>query len=74
MRTYDVAIIGGGIGGLMAAYGYSSSPSMTDFEIDGCHKIYACGDGCGITRSLAQAGANGLYISEKILTDISIFQ
>lgn len=50
---------------------YSSIPRINDFEIEGCSKIYACGDGSGITRSLAQAGANGLYISDKILNDIS---
>ncbi len=49
---------------------YSSIPLINDFEIGGCLKIYACGDGSGITRSLAQAGANGLYISDKILASI----
>ncbi len=46
---------------------YSAVPSMNDFFIDGYSKILACGDGSGITRSLAQAAANGLYIADKIL-------
>jgi uncharacterized FAD-dependent dehydrogenase len=29
--------------------------------------IYAIGDGAGITRGLAQAGANGLYVADAIL-------
>lgn len=50
---------------------YSSTPLVKNFEIEGYTKIYACGDGCGMTRSLAQAGANGLYISDMILTSLS---
>jgi len=46
---------------------YSARPRVNNFELDGCTKIYACGDGAGFTRSLAQAAANGLYISDKIL-------
>ncbi len=48
---------------------YSAVPSMNDFCIDGYSKIFACGDGSGITRSLAQAAANGLYIADKILIE-----
>lgn len=46
---------------------YSFIPKMEDFVIDGYDDIYACGDGCGATRSLAQAAANGLYLAEKII-------
>lgn len=49
---------------------YSSIAEMNNFEIGAFEKIYGCGDGCGITRSLAQAGANGLYISDLIYQKI----
>ena len=46
---------------------YSSRPKTNNFEIDTCDGIYACGDGAGITRSLAQAAANGLYIADMLV-------
>lgn len=46
---------------------YSSRPKTNNFELDNCHNIYACGDGAGITRSLAQAAANGLYIADMLV-------
>lgn len=46
---------------------YSARPQNDDFVLSGCEKIYALGDGAGITRSLAQAAANGLYIGDKII-------
>ena len=46
---------------------YSARPDCTDFELDGCEKIYAVGDGTGFTRSLSQAAAHGLYVADKIL-------
>lgn len=49
---------------------YSSIPEINNFEIGGYSNVYACGDGCGITRSLAQAGANGLHISNLIIKRI----
>lgn len=49
---------------------YSFIPKMRDFLIDGCKNIYACGDGVGVTRSLAQAAANGLYLAEIIIEKI----
>lgn len=54
--------------GVEGKYYSSTTPEieMKKFEISKYSKIYACGDGCGITRSLAQAGANGLYISDLI--------
>ncbi|MBQ9941355.1 MAG: FAD-dependent oxidoreductase [Clostridia bacterium] len=45
---------------------YSARPETQDFVLSGCKNIYALGDGAGITRSLAQAAANGLYIGDKI--------
>jgi uncharacterized FAD-dependent dehydrogenase len=45
---------------------YSARPCVDNFELAGCSKIYACGDGAGFTRSLAQAAANGLYLSDLI--------
>ncbi|MFR5631203.1 MAG: FAD-dependent oxidoreductase, partial [Ruthenibacterium lactatiformans] len=48
---------------------YSARPDCTDFELDGCEKIYAVGDGTGFTRSLSQAAAHGLYVADKILRD-----
>ncbi|HBI94451.1 MAG TPA: FAD-dependent oxidoreductase, partial [Terrisporobacter glycolicus] len=49
---------------------YSAMPSMTDFNINGYSNIFCCGDGSGITRSLAQAGASGLYVADKILSKL----
>ncbi len=46
---------------------YSAVPAMKNFLIQGYSKIFACGDGSGITRSLAQAAANGLYVADQIL-------
>lgn len=46
---------------------YSARPDCEDFELDGCEKIYAVGDGTGFTRSLSQAAAHGLYVADKIL-------
>ena len=46
---------------------YSARPNCTDFELEGCERIYAVGDGTGFTRSLSQAAAHGLYVADKIL-------
>ena len=51
--------------GIEAKY-YSSIPEMNNFKLKGFDFIYACGDGCGATRSLAQAAANGLYVADSI--------
>lgn len=48
---------------------YSARPLATNFIIDGCNKIFAIGDGAGITRSLAQAAANGLIVADSILEE-----
>ena len=46
---------------------YSARPAADDFELEGCHHIYAIGDGAGFTRSLSHAAAHGLYIADRIL-------
>ncbi|NMA48655.1 MAG: FAD-binding protein [Tissierellia bacterium] len=46
---------------------YSARPKLNGFELYGCKNMYACGDGAGITRSLAQAAANGLCIADQII-------
>lgn len=46
---------------------YSSRPKTNNFELDNCKNVYACGDGAGITRSLAQAAANGLYLADMLM-------
>ncbi len=51
---------------------YSSKPKMEEFQLSGLPNIYACGDGSGVTRSLAQAAANGLYLADYI-TDANKF-
>ncbi|MEG2175101.1 MAG: FAD-dependent oxidoreductase, partial [Oscillospiraceae bacterium] len=48
---------------------YSARPSTgEDFEIEGCHNMYAVGDGAGFTRSLAQAAAHGLHVGSRIIS------
>jgi len=47
---------------------YSARPAAdhATFEIEGCEKIYAVGDGAGFTRSLSHAAAHGLYVADRI--------
>ena len=51
---------------------YSARPSTRNFELDTTNKIYATGDGAGFTRSLSQAGANGLMVAD-IITKGNVF-
>lgn len=47
---------------------YSARPAANkQFEIEGCNRIYAAGDGAGFTRSLSQAAANGLCVADNII-------
>lgn len=46
---------------------YSARPQTENFEIVSTKGIYAVGDGAGVTRSLAQAAANGLYVADLII-------
>ena len=48
---------------------YSARPECENFVLAGTTGIYAIGDGAGITRSLSQASANGLYVADQILAD-----
>lgn len=53
--------------GVEAKY-YSAHPDITkEFEISNIKNLYVGGDGAGITRGLAQAGACGIYIARNIL-------
>jgi hypothetical protein len=53
--------------GVEAKY-YSAHPEITDkLEVIGLNNLYVGGDGAGITRGLAQAGASGIHIARNIL-------
>lgn len=55
--------------GLEAKF-YSARPVVHEgFESDIKH-LYFAGDGAGLTRGLAQAGANGVYVARQIIADI----
>jgi uncharacterized protein len=45
---------------------YSARPKMKNFQLDNTQKIYAVGDGAGISRSLSHSGANGLIVGDII--------
>lgn len=53
---------------------YSARPKATNFELDDAKDIYAIGDGAGFTRSLSQAGANGLMVADIITNNFSILK
>ena len=46
---------------------YSSKVAVGDQFETAVRGLYAIGDGAGITRSLSQAAANGLYVADQIL-------
>ena len=53
--------------GVEAKY-YSAHPEINDkFEVAGVKNLYVGGDGAGLTRGLAQAGACGVYVARNIL-------
>ena len=53
--------------GVEAKY-YSSHPDTNkELEVEGIKNLYVGGDGAGITRGLAQAGACGVYIARTIV-------
>lgn len=52
--------------GVEAKY-YSARPNFIDDKFHISEKIYAIGDGSGVTRSLAQATAHGLFVAYDIL-------
>ncbi len=56
--------------GVEAKY-YSAHPDIDDkLEVNGIKNLYVGGDGAGLTRGLAQAGACGVYIARNILEKI----
>ena len=59
--NYDTLLYG------VEAKFYSIKPEFMDDNFQMLPNIYAIGDGAGITRGLAQAGANGLYVADAIL-------
>ena len=59
--NYDTLLYG------VEAKFYSIKPDFIDNDFRITENVYAIGDGAGITRGLAQAGANGLYVAEKIV-------
>lgn len=56
--------------GVEAKY-YSAHPAIDNkLEVKGIKNLYVGGDGAGLTRGLAQAGASGVYIARNILERI----
>ena len=56
--------------GVEAKY-YSAHPEIDNkFEVKDIKNLYVGGDGAGLTRGLAQAGACGVYVSRNILAKI----
>ena len=52
--------------GVEAKY-YSAHPQIDNYlEVKDIHNLYVGGDGAGLTRGLAQAGASGVYIARNI--------
>ena len=57
--------------GVEAKY-YSARPEIThEFETKAIKGLYLGGDGAGLTRGLAQAGACGVYIARNILKGLN---
>lgn len=53
--------------GVEAKY-YSAHPEIDNkLEVNGISNLYVGGDGAGLTRGLAQAGACGVYVARNIL-------
>ncbi len=51
---------------------YSARPKMSNkLEIENFPGLYACGDGAGVTRGLAQAGASGIYVARNIIEKLN---
>lgn len=49
---------------------YSARPSVNEYFESPVSGLYLGGDGAGITRGLAQAGANGVWIARHIVTTL----
>ncbi|RNC29344.1 MAG: hypothetical protein AWM53_00697 [Candidatus Dichloromethanomonas elyunquensis] len=50
---------------------YSARPELNNRLETACPNFYAIGDGAGITRSLSQAAASGIYTARNILEKLS---
>lgn len=46
---------------------YSARPKVNDYFETEVSNLYVAGDGAGLTRGLAQAGANGVWIARDII-------
>ena len=47
---------------------YSARPEIkNNFETKSVEGLYVGGDGAGLTRGLAQAGANGVFVARDII-------
>lgn len=50
---------------------YSSRPSVNKkLEVESIKNLYVGGDGAGLTRGLAQAGASGVYVARNIIASL----
>jgi len=49
---------------------YSARPEVNEHFESAIHGLYFGGDGAGITRGLAQAGANGVHIARSIVNKL----
>ncbi|MDF9867512.1 putative FAD-dependent dehydrogenase [Bacilli bacterium PM5-3] len=49
---------------------YSSRPQVNEFFEGKINNLYFAGDGAGLTRGLAQAGANGVWVARSIIKKI----
>ncbi len=57
--------------GVEAKY-YAAHPAVDNrFEVENISGLFVGGDGAGLTRGLAQAGACGVYIARNILKDLA---
>ena len=51
---------------------YSARPEIkNNFETVGVNGLYVGGDGAGLTRGLAQAGANGVFVARDIISKLN---
>ena len=55
----------------MEAKYYSAHPEIDNkLEVKDIKNLYVGGDGAGLTRGLAQAGACGVYVARNILEKV----
>lgn len=51
---------------------YSARPKFIDDNFQIAKDVYACGDCCGVSRSLSQSGAMGIYIADKLTDNYNV--